>query len=177
MKSFRLMFASASLLAASVATAGTSPQTANLAVSASVEASCTIDSVSAISFGSYNPANTQPTYAAGSITVSCVKGLHPYIALNSGLNADQAGVRAMKNGNSELLSYQIFKPTLVANSLNNTCNNNETDPWGSADTARLDLGVSPNITPVTYGVCGKIDALQNVGAGTYNDTVIATVTF
>ena len=87
MKSFKILLASASLIAlgaANAAIAGT--VTNNLNVTATIDASCSIDSVSAVNFGNaYHPANNQPTYAAGAVTVSCVKGSHPTITLDGGV--------------------------------------------------------------------------------------------
>jgi len=59
--------------------------TSELSVTATVNASCTINT-SPVSFGSYSPAQAQPTYVSGSVTVSCVKGSIPVISLSGGLN-------------------------------------------------------------------------------------------
>ena len=173
MKSFKLLLASASIAAiASAGTAFAGTATQNISVTATVNASCTIDNVAPVSFGTYDPTLATPTTAAGSITVSCVKGTHPTVALGNGLNPDVNGVRAMKHSTAaDVLSYQLFKPTGII------CTGQETDVWGATGQAVLDPGVSASSAAVTYGVCGKLDAQQNVSAGTYSDTVIATVSF
>ncbi len=177
MKSIRFFLASVSIVAVgAVNTANAGTATSNLNVTATIDASCTIDSVSAVNFGnSYHPASTQPTYSAGSITVACVKGTHPTITLDAGQNPDgTTGLRAMKNATtSELLTYHLLKPAGVGH----TCNNSETDAWGASGQSVFDPGVATGIAATTFSVCGKIDAQQDVSTGAYNDTVIATVVF
>lgn len=173
MKSFKFLLASVSMIAitaTSTAIAGTATQ--NISVTATVNTSCTIDNVGAVNFGTYSPTAAAPTTAAGSITVSCVRGTHPTIALDAGQNPNGSGVRTMKHATTtDALAYQLYKPT------GPVCTGQETDAWGATPQTLLDPGVSNSSTAVTYSVCGKLDALQDVTAGTYSDTVIATVSF
>jgi len=146
-------------------------------VTATIAASCAISSVAAVDFGTnYNPSNTSPTYAGGAITIACVKGTHPTIALSGGNNPDTiTGARRMTNTSvpSEVLSYSLFKPTGAAFS----CTQTETETWGASGLAVLDPGPAAGFAATTFSICGKIDARQDVSTGTYTDQVIATVTF
>jgi spore coat protein U-like protein len=150
--------------------------TSDLTVTATVNTSCTINTTP-VSFGDYSPANTQPTFVSGSVTVACVKGSIPVISLSSGLNPGvNPGERAMKNtvGN-DLLSYFLYKP---ASTISNTaCTTSETNPWGSIGAERFEPGAATGIAASTYNICGKIPAAQDVSTGSYQDTVTATVEF
>lgn len=150
--------------------------TSDLTVTANVNASCTINT-SPVSFGSYSPASTQPTYVSGAVTVACVKGTVPVISLSAGLNPGaNVGERAMKLATgSDLLTYFLYKPASVI--ANAACTNTETDPWGAIGTERFEPGMVSGIAASTYNICGKIPAGQDVATGSYQDTVTATVDF
>jgi spore coat protein U-like protein len=166
--SFGLMSVHAGVMAAQA--------TSELTVTANVNASCSINT-NPVSFGSYNPANAQPTYVSGSVTVACVKGSVPVISLSGGLNPGaNPGERAMKHTvGTDLLSYFLYKPASVV--ANTACTTTETNPWGSVGTERFEPGTSTGIAASTYNICGKIPAAQDVSTGSYQDTVTATVEF
>ena len=179
MNGFKTTLATASLLALftqGAAHAATSI-TDTINVSATIAASCSISSVAAVDFGTnYNPSNTSPTYAGGGITIACVKGTHPTIALSGGNNPDAVtGVRRMTNTSvpGEVLAYSLFKPTGAAF----TCTQTETETWGASGLAVFDPGPASGFGETTFNICGKIDARQDVITGTYTDQVIATITF
>jgi spore coat protein U-like protein len=179
MNGLKTTLAAASLLALltqGAAQAATSI-TDTINVSATIAASCSISSVAAVDFGTnYNPSNTSPTYAGGGITIACVKGTHPTIALSGGNNPDAVtGARRMTNTSvpGEVLSYSLFKPTGAAF----TCTQTETETWGASGLAVFDPGPASGFADTTFSICGKIDARQDVITGTYTDQVIATVTF
>lgn len=148
---------------------------ANLTVSATVDASCTINTAP-VNFGSYNPTSTTPTFVSGAVTVACVKGTTPVIGLSSGSNPGAlAGERAMTNAvTSELLGYFLYKPALATP---NICTTAETDAWGATGSERLEPGATTSVAATTYSICGKIPPQQDVSTGSYQDTVIATVEF
>ena len=179
MNGLKSTLATASLLALWVhgAAQATTSVTQTIDVTATISASCSISSVAAVDFGTnYNPANTAPTYADGSITIACVKGTHPTIALSSGNNPDTvSGLRRMANTTTpgDNLAYSLFKPAGAAFS----CTHAETEAWGSAGPSVFDPGVAGGFATTTISICGKIDARQDVSTGTYTDQVIATVTF
>lgn len=176
MKKLSLAVCVASLgLMAGTGAAFAGTATANLTVTATVDASCTINT-SPISFGTYNPAAATPTFVAGNVTIACVKGTTPVIGLSSGGNpGTNPGERAMANSvTNELLSYFLYKPALASPG---SCTNNETAVWGATGTDRLEPGATTSATASAYSICGKIPAQQDVSAGSYQDIVIATVEF
>ncbi len=179
MNGLKTTLAAASLLA--LLTQGASHAATSITdtinVSATIAASCSISSVAAVDFGNnYNPSNISPTYAGGSISIACVKGTHPTIALSGGNNPDAVtGARRMANtaAPGEVLSYSLFKPAGASY----TCTQTETETWGASGLAVFDPGPASGFAATTFSICGKIDARQDVVTGTYTDQVIATVTF
>lgn len=123
--------------------------------------SCSVSTV-AVAFGAYNPRNSTATDGVGSITVSCSGGTPG--AMSASSSTGQSGTysaRTMKAG-SFVLNYNLYT------------NSTHTTVWGNGST-----GTSVrSITGVgTYTVWGRIPALQNVGAGSYSDTISVTLTF
>ena len=154
-------------LAATSAFAGTA--TSNMSVSATVSANCTI-SAGALAFGAYDPVvtnATNPLAGTATITVSCTNGSPATLTLDQGLNpaggsTNAAPLRQMASGGS-LMSYDLFQDNAM------------TVPWGNTagtGVAYTGTGVSGSVT-----VYGQVAGGQNVPAGTYNDTVVATITF
>lgn len=158
-----LLFASA----AGLSNAAT--QTANLDVSATVSASCTI-STAAVAFGTYDPVVTNATSAldaTGTVTTTCTNGSSVTILLGQGANADSgstdaAPARRMISG-TDYLNYQLYSDTA------------RTVVWGND--ATTDVAETGTGTAVSTTVYGSVPAGQNVPAGSYTDTVVATVSF
>lgn len=122
-------------------------------------ATCTVSSPG-VAFGGYDPLASAPTDGVGNIAVSC-DGVASYtIALGQG--AGTYASRAMSNGNGTL-QYNLYTSPL------------RTTVWGdgSGNTGT----VSDTATGGNYAVYGRIDARQNVTAGTYGDTLTITVTY
>jgi spore coat protein U-like protein len=145
------------------ATAVTTP----LSVTAIVGAVCSL-STSAVSFGSYDPivANAStPLNATGSVSDTCSNGLAGTITLDAGLyptGASTATVpaRQMRSGPS-VLSYFLYTDSA------------RTNPWGSTGVGITGTG----LTSLPIQVYGQIPGGQNAAAGSYADTVTATITF
>lgn len=95
-----------------------SPQTANLAVSATVIDNCTI-STSALAFGNYDPIVANASTAldgTGTVSITCTLGDVVQITLGQGANADTGSTdaapqRRMINGTTNFLSYLLFSDT------------------------------------------------------------------
>ncbi len=143
--------------------------TANLSVSAQVGGACAITS-NGIDFGSYDPVILNSILAlpgVGSVDVACTLGTSAVITLGQGSNAavgstNAAPVRRMAAG-SERLGYTLYRDAL------------HLFPWGNtAMTGVAFLGTGLSIPVPVYG---SVPAGQNVGSGTYTDTVVVTVTF
>ena len=155
------------LVAASYsATASAATATSNLNVSATVTNNCTISTV-ALAFGSYDPvvahasANLDGT---GTVVVACTKGAVATVGLGLGSNASGT-TRRMTNGSSEFLTYELYQDA------------GRTTVWGNSGAGLYSPGAAPSKVARNFTVYGRVVADQDVAAGSYNDTVVATVNF
>jgi spore coat protein U-like protein len=157
------------LIAAGAAFAGTN--TANLSVNATVVNDCSIAATTNLQFNSYDPLSGSPTIeqAPAVFSVSCTQGdSSQWIGLNTGQNAGHASgtTRAMAGPSSNYLSYEIYS------------NAGHTTVWGNTQAAGVAVPASSSNTQVqTFNAYGSIPAQQNVVAGSFSDTVLATVNF
>src|SRR2546423_10281587 len=91
--------------------AGSTP--ANLTVTASVTANCTI-STSAVAFGAYDPVVANAATAlngSGSVSVACTKGSAPSITMDLGANASGSQRKMLvTGGGTDTLDYQLYQP-------------------------------------------------------------------
>jgi spore coat protein U-like protein len=139
--------------------------TANLSISAIVTGNCTI-STTAVAFGTYDPVVTNastPLDNTGSVIVTCTKGAGTRIDLGLGTHATGSTRRML--GPTDFLSFELYQDTtrLVV--------------WGSGAGSGLTITPATDTSPRTFTVYGRVPPAQNVGAGTYTDTVLATVNF
>ena len=146
--------------------------TANLTVNATVVANCTVTTAT-ITFPNYDPivahaSTPDDTTAVGAVTVACTKGTSSTIGLSFGQNATNSP-RAMKDSAGNLLSYDLY-----TNSPGGTVWGNIGGP-GTPYTPSP--AAAPSKAPRAFNVYGRIPQAQDVPAGSYTDTVIATVNF
>jgi spore coat protein U-like protein len=139
--------------------------TASLDVSASVTNNCTI-SAAALGFGSYDPvvANAAGNLdGTGVVTVACTKGATATIGLGVGNNAS-GSTRRLSDGSGNFLSYELYS------------NAGRTNIWNTT-TGTLATGAAPSKASRDFTVYGRIGPNQDVPAGAYSDSVVATVNF
>ena len=141
------------LLVGGMAWAATDTDT--LTVTATVVDSAQIISVGDIAFGNYDPTTTVATDAGGSVTVRATSGMTYTIYIG----AD----RTMTDG-TDNLNYELFVDAP------------RTTAWGSTLATGEGYTAASNAN-VTYPIFGQIAALQDVGAGSYSDTVTITLEF
>jgi spore coat protein U-like protein len=146
---------------------GTQAATDDLDVQATVVANCTI-TANALDFGNYDPVDVNAAAAAtGSTTVSvtCTSGAAANVTLGQGTtpgagSTDADPNRQLANG-ANRLSYGLFTDVGLA------------DEWGNTvatGVAHTGTGAAANLT-----VYGSIPGGQNVPAGVYTGTVVATI--
>jgi outer membrane usher protein len=68
-------------------------------------------------------------------------------------------------GGGDFLTYELYQTTA------------RTTVWGSGAAAGLTIPVAPSKAARTFTVYGRVAAGQDVGAASYNDTVVATINF
>jgi spore coat protein U-like protein len=160
-------FVAAAAVLALPAVAGT--DTDNLAVSATISANCTI-TTGALSFGAYDPIVTHKAAdldGTGTVTVTCTSGAAATVTLGQGANADAGStdtvpVRRLETGGS-YLGYFLYS------------NVERSTVWGND--AASDVEHTGDGTATALTVYGRVTQDQNQPAGTYTDTVVATVSF
>ena len=164
------------LMIAAMPKARAATATANLVVTATVAAKCTI-TTTPLDFGEYDPVVANATTAlnaTGSVTVACTKGSTGLsVGLDNGGNF--SGTRRMAGG-GDFLGYAVYRPP--NNTPGTACSFPGTLAWGTTiGTDTLALTNAASKAARTYNVCGTIPAGQDVTVATYSDTVVATINF
>jgi spore coat protein U-like protein len=139
--------------------------TANLGVSATVTNNCLI-STAALAFGSYDPvvANASTDLdGTGTVTVSCTKGATATIGLGVGSNAS-GSVRRMKDATTNYLTYELYQDA------------GRTTIWDEG-AGLVSPGAAPSKAARNFTVYGRVASNQDAAAGSFTDTVVATVNF
>jgi spore coat protein U-like protein len=122
---------------------------------------------SALAFGSYDPvvANCAADLAGtGVVSVACTKGVSPTIALGLGANAS-GSTRRMSDGSGHYLTYELYQDS------------GRSTIWSNAGAGLLSPVAAPSKAARNFTVYGRVTSNQDVPAGSYNDTVVATVNF
>ena len=143
-------------------------------VSASVITNCTISATN-LSFGNYDPVVANNTtgsdkYSNSTLTVACTKGAaNVWIGLDAGSNAASASgtTRAMADGSGNFLSYDLYlaDPNPAPGAV-----------WGNTQpTGKSYVPASKNATNIT--VFGRLPKGQDIAAGSYSDTITATINY
>lgn len=165
-RSVRVAVMLGGLALAPATTAFAQTDTDTFTVSANVSKNCSI-TTTPVAFGVYDPvvANaTTPLDATGAVIVTCTKGAGTRIDLNNGNNSS-GGNRRMAAGGGDFLTYQLYQDT------------SRTTVWGSGGSAGQTIAGAPSKAPRTFTVFGRVPAAQDVPAGSYTDTVVATINF
>ena len=145
--------------------------TANLGVSATVLTNCTI-STTAVAFGNYDPVGLNTATpagdksATGTVVVACTKGATGLrIDLDNGVGLPAA--RRMQGPGADILNYDLYVDAAHATR------------WGTGAAAGggQTIANAPSKAARTYNVYGLLPGAQDITAGVYGDTVIATINY
>jgi spore coat protein U-like protein len=156
------ILAGAAILVASPAFAGNTVGGA-IHVGLTVVDECTIDT-SDIAFGSTGIVQTHIETTAD-ITIECTKRTPYSIALDAGDNATAGDVatRKMKNGDDDLINYQLYTDGGFSHVWGKTVGTDTVDSASAAGTDEVKT------------IHARVPAHQNVPIGTYADTITATI--
>jgi spore coat protein U-like protein len=132
-----------------------------LAVSATVQATCTVAASPSLAFGTYIP--TAASTANTTISVTCTNGTPYDIGLDKGANGSSVTARQMKNGTATL-NYSLTRDS--AGTLN----------FGQTVGTDTVHGTATGVAIATT-VYGQIASGQYAIPGSYTDTVNVTVTY
>lgn len=171
----RIVRSSALALAAFAAMGGAHAATATTTFKAKIviTESCSFTATPAVDvdFGTQARATTAVTVDnAGSVTVNCTPGTSYTLGLNGGLNTigtiatPVAGDRRMRLGStgSNYVGYELYQ------------NTGRTTFWGNASGTWVSgTGTGVNVTVPVYGRVINVNAV----AGSYEDTITATITY
>lgn len=152
----------------SLGTTHANTNTANLSVSAQVTSTCSITAGS-LAFPNYDPVAAAQVDGSAALTVSCTKGASVALTLGEGAHAGTgstpaAPVRRMADASSNFLGYTLYTDA------------GRSTVWGNTGATGVSYtSTTSAANPVS--VYGRIAASQDVPAGSYTDTVVATVTF
>jgi len=137
-------------------------------VPAPARAACTVGSTG-VAFGAYNPRSGTADDSTGTVSVDCHASEHSVdVEIGAGLYGTIA-TRRMSSG-AATLDYNLYTTTT-----RNIIWGDGTQ--GSVAQTLTSGSVSGGTRTFNAVIYGRIPALQNVPAGTYNDTLIVTVTF
>jgi spore coat protein U-like protein len=146
---------------------GTQAAVDNLDVTATVTANCTI-TANALNLGTYDGvvANAStPATAQSNISVLCTSGAAATVTLDDGANQGAGSTAADPNrrltDGTNFLNYGLFT------------DNARSDEWG--DTTGTGVAHTGTGSAASLVVYGSIPEGQTVPAGSYTDTVVATI--
>lgn len=131
-------------------------------------AACTISSTG-VAFGAYDPRATGHNNGTGTISVACPTNITaPVVQLSTGQSGTYS-TRRMSSG-GWTLNYNLYT------------NSGRTVIWGNGTGGSQSLSLSGGTVSggqrrFSRTIYGRIPALQNVGAGSYGDTMVMTVIF
>lgn len=139
--------------------------------SATVNANCNI-STTTLNFGSSPATISSNIDSTATITAQCTNTTPYSIGIGSGTNASGSQNRMRLGATSSYINYNLY--TDAARSLTWTTTSSTTSCTGGAGTCVLGTGTGSNQGVTIYG---RAPAQTAPAIGTYNDTVVITVTF
>jgi spore coat protein U-like protein len=157
--------AMAMAMTANIADAST--VTGTMTVTASVAVSCSI-TAGTLAFGAYDTVVGAAVQGSTTLSVTCTKGGTATVTLGQGSNpasgsTDATPLRQMANSTNRL-GYSLYQDS------------SRSVVWGNTGATGYSYTSTGNSNdPLT--VYGTITASQNVPAGSYSDSVVATMTF
>lgn len=127
---------------------------------------CSFVSVPPVDFGSYDVFNPSPTTATASITFRCTgSGGTNIMTMTLSAGSGTFANRALLSG-TESLVYNLFLDATY------------TQIWGDGSPGTFVFSIDPNSSGRrNVTVYGRIPAGQDVGVGSYTDTITVTMNF
>lgn len=132
----------------------------------SARASCSLGGV-AVAFGAYDSLTLQSVDTIGSLVFQCNQKAHNVMITLSPGSAASYAARRMLNG-SQPLFYNLYRDV------------GRTIIWGDGSggtQAYFIKNPQPNNQDITVPIFGRIPASQNVGVGSYSDTITVTLNY
>jgi spore coat protein U-like protein len=145
------------------------------AIPAAAQVTTCSGSNAAFSLGNYDSYQSTPADSSTVFVVTCTRSGGPpstlvTVGLGPSLNSGTIATRRLKHStNVDLLVYNVYRDPARLQVWGTTAGN---------DTAAQTLTIPNNTSgTLTFTLYGRINALQDVRPGTYNDMLTITVTF
>lgn len=139
-----------------------STSTATLTVQAQVLGECSATNAT-LDFSTYDPLSSGNLDQSTTIAVTCTKGTTASIGLDLGSHAS-GSTRQMSNG-TDAIAYELYSDA------------GRSTVWGNSAATDVDLAAAPSNSARTVTIYGRAAGSQNVGVGSYSDSVTITLTF
>ncbi len=129
---------------------------------------CSFDTITPVSFGAYDVFTSSPLDSTGTVRLVCTAVIpadNITIDLDAGGGGSFAPRRLARSGGGTPLSYNLFNDAA------------RTTRWGDGTSGTSHYGPAnpPDGAAFDLTVYGRVTALQDVAAGTYADSVVATI--
>lgn len=125
-------------------------------------AACTV-SATGVAFGLYDPLGSSAVDSLGEVEVTCPDSTAYNITLSEGQGSFSN--RHLINASNDVLAYNLFTDATYQ------------FVWGDGAAGNESVSGSANNTGTLHSVHGRIPGGQNIPAGSYNDTIVVTVTY
>ena len=137
--------------------------TGTLAVSMTVQATCTVTSTSAVAFGT-SGLLTANTDATGTVVVACTNSTPYTVSLDQGAASGATTTTRKMTAGAATISYNLYRDSGRTQNWGNTI--------GTDTVAGTGNGTSQSLT-----VYGRVPAQTTPAPGAYADTVNVTITY
>lgn len=138
---------------------------------ATVSSSCNV-SASTLNFGSSPDLIASSIDLSATITAQCTNTTPYSIGLDNGINASGGQRRMQLGATGNYVNYNLYTDSARSHAWTTTTST--TSCTGGASTCDLGTGTGSN---QIYTVYGRVPTQTAPSSGTYNDTVVVTVTF
>jgi spore coat protein U-like protein len=139
-----------------------STSTATLTVQAQVLGECSATN-GTLDFLTYDPLSSANADQSATFSVTCTKGTTTSIGLDLGSHAS-GSTRKMSNG-TDAIAYELYSDS------------GRSTVWGNSGLSLVNLAAAPSNAARTVTIYGRAAGSQNVGVGSYSDSVTITLTF
>lgn len=171
MKSIRLICAAA-LLVAGIPTAAL----AQINITATVANACSFGTANVTLAGATIAAGTFLSDTSNTVNLTCNKGASVTVALSNGNNPNGTQKRLAASGTGPFINYNISRPNPLVDGGPNTCPALPGTEWNATNTVVATNLFASTGGPKAIPLCISVPASQFPAAGTYTDTVTATLT-
>lgn len=149
---------------------------AQINISATIVSACTFGSATVTLNGTGIAAGTLVTDTSNTVNLTCNKGATVSVALNDGANNNGSQKRLRAPSTANYINYNLSRPNTLVDGTGNTCPSLPGTEWNATNTVSATSLFATTGGPKPIPICISVPASQFPQAGTYTDTVTATLT-